>query len=340
MKHKTPFYRFCPKVAAAVLQNAKPNFGFVQTMLLLLGFYHVVRYWKIRRHQPNTGRAAKAQRVAKLGWVLSIWFCWPQAIWAASYSVGIVPQQAAEVLAVHWMPLLRHAAVQSGVELHFKTAPNIPEFERRLASGEYDFAYMNPYHYAFMFSGQAGYSALAKEKNRRLQGVVVVRKDNPIERIEQLDGLDLALPAPAAFAASVLVRMQLNALGIGVRPHFVASHDSVYQSVAQGIYPAGGGVVRTLNAAPEAIRQQLRVLSRTESVTPHAFAAHSRVAEAARTAVANALIAMEQTPNAAEILRKMDMQGWEAANDSDWDDLRNMPINRDMVEVEEVAASR
>ncbi|MFT7672206.1 MAG: ABC-type phosphate/phosphonate transport system substrate-binding protein [Gammaproteobacteria bacterium] len=34
-----------------------------------------------------------------------------------------------------------------GFKVNFKTAPNIPTFKKRLAAGEYGFAYMNPYHY-------------------------------------------------------------------------------------------------------------------------------------------------------------------------------------------------
>ncbi|WP_217995189.1 phosphate/phosphite/phosphonate ABC transporter substrate-binding protein, partial [Methylogaea oryzae] len=176
----------------------------------------------------------------------------------AVYSFGVVPQQAAAESALRWTPLLRYLERRCGVALRFKTAPDIPEFERRLARGEYDFAYMNPYHYVVLGRKQ-GYRAFAREKGVRLQGVLVVRKDSPIRDIHELDGLELAFPAPAAFAASVLPRMQLQQLGIAFTPHFVASHDSVYLSVVRGLYPAGGGVVRTLNSAPPDIRDQLRV---------------------------------------------------------------------------------
>lgn len=257
---------------------------------------------------------------------LLLFLIWSAAQADPSYSFGVVPQQAAAVVARQWTPLLRYLEQRSHLTLRFKTAPDIPEFERRLSKGEYDFAYMNPYHYAKLYSRQPGYSALAREKGLRLQGVLVVRKDSPIQNISQLAGQNLAFPAPAAFAASVLPRMQLKQQGIAFTPHFVASHDSVYLSVARGLYPAGGGVVRTLNNAPPDIRDQLRVLWRTDSYTPHALASHPRVAETARQALAEALYAMAADPEAAPILRDLGMAGWEAGRDSDWDSLRALPL--------------
>ena len=63
-----------------------------------------------------------------------------------SLSFGVVPQQSATRLAEEWGPLLAEISRRSGVALVFKTAPSIPVFEERLAKGEYDLAYMNPYH--------------------------------------------------------------------------------------------------------------------------------------------------------------------------------------------------
>lgn len=251
-----------------------------------------------------------------------------------TYTVGVVPQQAPAVLARNWTPMLLYLEQNSGVSLNFKTAPSIPEFERRLARGEYDFAYMNPYHYV-VFSGKPGYRVLAREKDTRLQGVVVVRKDSAISDIGELAGKDLAFPAPASFAASVLPRMQLKKQGIAFTPHFVASHDSVYYSVVRGIYPAGGGVVRTLNSAPAEIRDQLRVLWRTDSYTPHALATHPRVPETAREAVAKALYAMADDNDAAGILQGLNMRGWELGQDQDWDDLRKLPVEAGDAPVEQ-----
>jgi phosphonate transport system substrate-binding protein len=66
---------------------------------------------------------------------------------ARSLSFGVVPQQSATELAKAWIPLFNVLSESAGLGLRFATAPSIPIFEQRLAAGEYDLAYMNPYHY-------------------------------------------------------------------------------------------------------------------------------------------------------------------------------------------------
>jgi phosphonate transport system substrate-binding protein len=242
------------------------------------------------------------------------------------YSFGIVPQQSASKLARSWTPLLQYLSEHAGVEIRFRTAPDIPEFERRLSSGEYDLAYMNPYHYT-VFSREFGYRAFAKETDKLIRGILVVRKDSPIETPRDLDGSTIAFPAPAAFAASVLTRAFLADQAIAFTPKYVSSHDSVYRTVAQRLYPAGGGVMRTLNSVAPEVREQLRVLWTTEGYTPHAFAAHPRVPEAVVARLAEVMFAMSDDAQGRQLLEPLKVQGFEAATDGDWDDVRALEID-------------
>jgi phosphonate transport system substrate-binding protein len=118
-----------------------------------------------------------------------------------TYSFAIVPQQSASQLAETWSPVLGWLSQHSGVPLRFVTTPDIPSFEKALSAAEYDFAYMNPYHFT-VFNDKPGYRALARAKDERLKGLVVVAKNSPITHIEQLSGTAISLPAPASFAAS------------------------------------------------------------------------------------------------------------------------------------------
>jgi phosphonate transport system substrate-binding protein len=245
---------------------------------------------------------------------------------AERYSFGVVPQQSASTLARTWTPVLRYLGERSGIEIRFATAPDIPEFERRLAAGEYDVAYMNPYHYT-VFSRAPGYRAFAKESDKLIQGILVVRLDSQIQAPVDLDGATIAFPAPAAFAASVLPRAFLAREGIAFTPKYVSSHDSVYRTVAMGLYPAGGGVMRTLNSVEPAVREKLRVLWTTNGYTPHAFAAHPRMAEPVVARLAEAMSAMGRDPQGRSLLEPLDINGFEAAVDQDWDDVRALQID-------------
>ncbi|CRI63664.1 hypothetical protein THIOKS11410013 [Thiocapsa sp. KS1] len=56
----------------------------------------------------------------------------------ATLTFGVVPQQAASKLARLWSPILDDLGARTGVRIGFRTAPDTPTFERRLAAGDYD----------------------------------------------------------------------------------------------------------------------------------------------------------------------------------------------------------
>ena len=242
-------------------------------------------------------------------------------------SVGIVPQQSATELARAWIPLLQEAASRSGVRLVFRTAPDIPMFEERLKLGEYDLAYMNPYHYV-VFSKSPGYRAFAKEKDRRLAGIIVVAKDSPVADIKQLAGKSVAFPAPAAFAASILPRAEFARLGVPIEARYVHSHDSVYLGVAQGLFAAGGGIKRTFEAIDPAVSARLRILTTTPGYVPHAFAAHPRVAPETVDKVLLALASLGKDEAGRKTLAPLSFKGIDAAVDHEWDEIRRLRIEQ------------
>ena len=242
------------------------------------------------------------------------------------FTFGIVPQQSASVLARKWWPLIKRIGQQSGIELVFRTAPNIPAFEENLAAGKYDLAYMNPYHYT-VFSESPGYRALAKAKDRKIRGILVSHKDSNIKTIEELDGKTLAFPSPAAFAASILPRAELAARGISFTPKYVNSHESVYQSVALRLFPAGGGIKRTLNTSKVTVRDQLKTLWETSGYTPHAIAANKGVSDELAERITDALVKLDEDQDGKLTLKGLGIKGFEKASDSDWDDVRALNIS-------------
>lgn len=241
------------------------------------------------------------------------------------YTFGVVPQQAAAELAETWSPMLAWLSARTGMELRFATAPDIPTFEKRLAQGSYDLAYMNPYHYT-VFHQQPGYQPLAKEKDRRIKGILVVRKDSPVQGIQDLSGATLVFPSPAAFAASILPRAALRKKGVEFTPKFVSSHDSVYLNVTRGLYPAGGGIVRTLEMLEPEVRKDLRVLWTTPAYTPHAIATHPDLPKELVSKLRAAIAEMPNDPVAQKLLKLIGFKGIEVAEDTDWNDIRQLNI--------------
>lgn len=253
------------------------------------------------------------------------------SLWASEgeptkLTFGIVPQQSATKLARLWTPILKYLSQETQLKIRFKTAKDIPIFEKRMAQGEYDIAYMNPYHYT-VFHQHPGYAAFAKQKNKRIQGILVVRKDSPYQYPHELADQTLVFPSPAAFAASVLIRSYFQTNHLNITPQYVSSHDSVYRNVAKGLSPAGGGIMRTFqNMAPQ-IKDQLRIVWVTQGYTPHAFATHPRVPPEIQFKLQQAMVAMDQSEEGRALLETIRFQGIETAENSDWEDVRRLDIH-------------
>jgi phosphonate transport system substrate-binding protein len=242
------------------------------------------------------------------------------------YTFAVVPQQSIAELAEEWLPFVNWLSTKTGIKLRFVTAPDIPTFEHKLNQGEYDIAYMNPYHY-ITFHEEPGYQAIAKEKDHLLRGLIVVRKDSDISDIKDLNQKTVVFPAPNAFAASILTRAALNDAGVHANSKFVTSHSSVYLNVAQGKYPAGGGIGRTFYMLDDAIRDQLRILWVTPTYTPHTIAVSASVPSSVTARLQQAMIDMSNDPNGKQLLKAIGFDsGIESANDSDWNDIRALHI--------------
>lgn len=236
-----------------------------------------------------------------------------------------MPQQSAKRLATLWTPILQHISQQSQLNIVFSTAKDIPTFEQRLAKGEYDIAYMNPYHYV-VFNKSVGYNAIAKQQGKTIRGVIVAKAGSDIKSIGDLEGARLAFPAPAAFAASILPRAELKKNGISFTPMYVSSHDSVYLNVSKGFFPAGGGIQRTLNNIQEEVRSNLTTIWQTAQYTPHAFATHPRVDRATGDKIMAALVNLISSDKGKALLKAINFKGIETAVNNDWDDVRALEL--------------
>ncbi|OEE58531.1 phosphate ABC transporter substrate-binding protein [Enterovibrio norvegicus FF-454] len=239
---------------------------------------------------------------------------------------GVVPQQSSAKLIRDWSPVMKQVSELSGLKIRFATAPNIPEFEKRLAAGDYHIAYMNPYHFT-VFNQSPGYQAIAHAKGKRIKGILVVGKDAKVTSLKDLDGKNVAFPAPAAFAATLLTQAALKNEGVTFKPHYVGSHDSAYLAVADGLFDAGGGIVRTLGATPDNTKKNLNVLFTTEGFTPHAIATHPSLPDETQQRLQAAFVTLAETPEGLEALKALNMKGFQSASDADWDDVRALNIS-------------
>ncbi|MBR9882316.1 MAG: phosphate/phosphite/phosphonate ABC transporter substrate-binding protein [Oceanospirillales bacterium] len=224
-----------------------------------------------------------------------------------TYSLGVVPQFEQRKLFSIWQPIIDELEQQLTFDLQLIGSPKIPVFEKKFLAGEYDFAYMNPYHVLKANQSQ-GYIPLVRDASRQLTGIVVVKKDSPYTDPSQLEKKIIAFPSPNALGASLMTRADLSALyRIEFFPRYVQTHSSVYLNVALGQTAAGGGVLSTFSAQPDEVKARLRILYETRGVNPHPLAAHPRVPEADREALKTAWLELAATEEGQALMARIPM---------------------------------
>jgi phosphonate transport system substrate-binding protein len=241
----------------------------------------------------------------------------------ASYTISFVPQHSPKHLLKIWGPVVSALSKETGVKLKLRIDKSIPAFESKLENEAYDFSYMNPYHYSLFH--EKGYEAIAKAKDKKIQGIFVTKIDSDINSLEDLKGMKVAFPSPNAFAATLLTEAALKAADIEFDSNYVQSHDSVYGSVNNGQYVTGGGIKRTFNVfISENPDHNMKILWQSRKFTPHAFTHHRRVPKEVVMKITNALLSMDLA-----ILRAAKIKsGFMPAIDTDWDDVRALKIIR------------
>lgn len=256
--------------------------------------------------------------------VAPIWFClsvWQPSMAEPTIEFGIVPQQPVAKVAQLWGPFVQYIASRSGVNIRFRTAKDIPTFETEMSAGVYDVVYCNPYQYV-VHQRRVGFNAFAKEKGRKLTGIIVVQKGRDLKTLADLRNTTLVFPAPNAFASSMIPRAILKSRGIVFDSKYVNNHESVYRAVAEGHYPAGGGISATFNELSPIVRSKLEIFWTSDGYTPHAFAAHPRVPKDIIEKLKSVMVQMAHDPRGAVILERLSMTGFEVASDAQWNDVR------------------
>lgn len=223
-----------------------------------------------------------------------------------SYTLAVVPQFRAEEIHRDWTPVLERLRVATGASFSLRIAADIPKFEESVLAGEPDFVYLNPYHQVMARRAQ-GYVPLLRDSTA-LTGILLVRKDDPIQSVRELDGKEVAFPAPNAFGASLWIRTLLaEREQIRIVPVYVKTHSNAFRHVATGKAAAAGGIAATLADEPEELRATLRVLLETPGVAPHPLSAHPRVPDAVRRVVVDTLLAMGQDALGKSLLKDIQL---------------------------------
>ena len=229
------------------------------------------------------------------------------AVAEAELSFAIVPQFPALDIHRTWSPIAKALEGSLGQPVQLKMYQSIPEFEKDFLAGGPDLLYLNPYHMVLAQRAR-GYLPLVRDSAEQLSGILVVQAASKITTVNELQGLQIAFPAPNAFGASLLLRALLaDQHRLGITPKYVQTHSNAYRYVARGEVAAAGGIRATLERDPEDLRIRLRILYETPSFPSHPVAAHPRLKPELREKITRALLKIAETAEGRQWLATVEL---------------------------------
>ena len=218
------------------------------------------------------------------------------------YSWSVVPQFNPTRVHHDWQPFLYELEKRTGFKFKLIPADSFDFFESGIRAGRFDFIYANPYQ-TLLAHDKNEYTPLVRDEQRRLTGILVVRKDSPVQHVRELDGARIAFASPNAFAVSLYMRALLTEkFGIHFIADYVGSHSNAYRKVLLGRDLASGGVYRTLNRERPEVIENLRIIFEAPSTITHAISARSRLPQAVRDKVQQAILSMSRSEAGRKLL--------------------------------------
>lgn len=243
-----------------------------------------------------------------------------------TYSFSVAPQFERRMLFSIWQPIVDDLQRRTGLRFELVTSLSVGEYDSDVKNGRYDFIYVNPYMVP-LIDNRPGYQPLIRDA-APLHGILVVRKDSPLQRVEDLRDKTLAVPSMSALGASLLLRAELDRdFGVTTRPIIAKTHSSVFLHVVNGLADAGGSVQKALAEQNDRIRDSLKVLHRTRNVPSHPIAGHQRVPAKVREQVRQAFLDMSADPQGRKLLAEVPMREAVAARAEDYQVLKTLKLD-------------
>lgn len=190
---------------------------------------------------------------------------------AEALKVGVSPNGVNSVaLAKRWIPFLDQLEAESGVELRFSTAPDLLEFNQRLAAGEYDLVVTDQYLYT-IFRQKHSLAYLAELGSSQESAEMALVTAVGTKDLVQLEGGLLAVKHDEKPANIKSLDKFLTVKGVTALRDNLSSYDKILQSVAEKLHIAGFVPVSKLEPPAQNYHVLWRVTNRHSYVmTTHA----------------------------------------------------------------------
>lgn len=206
------------------------------------------------------------------------------------------------------------------IKIKLEASTNYAAYEKKLALRKFAFTLANPYQ--TLKAVEQGYRIFGKMgDDDKFRGLILVRKDQPIENVSQLKGKTISYPACSALAGTFMPQYYLYQQGLQIHHDlnnlYVGSQESSIMSVLLKKSDAGATWTvpweRFKERKPE-LAQQLIVKWQTDSLPNNSLMVRNDISDDLLHRVTDFFFHLPNYPEGVALLRRIPISRFEAAN--------------------------
>ncbi len=248
---------------------------------------------------------------------------------ATHYVIGIHPLHNPQRLHEVFGPVAELLTEKiAGAEFEIEASRNYAAFDKKLYSGKFELALPNPYQ--TILSLKHNYRVFGKMgDDDNFRGIILVRKDSPINEVTDLKGKAVSFPAPTALAATMMPQYYLHENGLDVNRDieikYVGSQESSIMNVFLGNVAAGATWPppwKALSKERPRLLDELEVKWETGPLPNNGLVARVDVPRNIVDQVSAILFNLHKSETGRAILERMELTQFESATDKTY-----QPVN-------------
>ena len=245
---------------------------------------------------------------------------------AQDITIGAVAMDAPVEMIKRMTPLAEYIAQQTGYRVQFRPAPNLDTAVADLGEDKVQIAYMTPIAY---IRAHEKYQAVPlvtplTHGKTTFNLVVVVQKDSPVKKLEDLKGKRFAFGDPKAFLQPAV----LLEAGMKIQDFSAVAYLNHYDNIAKAVLLGDfdGGIMKD-TVYEKFASQGLRVVYTSPPLASYVFVVNGKLDAAMQNKLKGAFMALNKpTPETKFVLKTLDQgyDGFQPSSDKDYDGERKL----------------
>lgn len=238
---------------------------------------------------------------------------------------GVHPLHNPERLFSKFNPLMTYLEKRiPEIKFELEASKDYSSFEKKLFSHKFDMALPNPYQ--TVKAVKKGYQVFAKmNDDDNFRGILLVKKDGPIKRLEDLKNKTITFPAKTALAGSMMPQYLLFQKGFNLKTDITIKYVGSQESSVLSVYHDESSAAATWPGAwnlfkidrPE-IAEKLKELARTDSLPSNSLVFNSTMETALKEKIKYILLSLSDDPEGLAVLNNLQLSKFVSADNKSY----------------------